>query len=95
MIDYTFEITNVDTTAKCMVVLYRADGFDDITVGTRLPLVNETIDQVVIEFAPIKLWEEQTFGFQIPVVGTSGQISSEPEIIEPVIVTIPVERAEL
>lgn len=71
--NYSYTITRVDVDAKCMDVEFKADGFDPITVGVRLPVVGEDIAGVVHAFAPSAFWETPVnTEYQTVEAGTSG-----------------------
>jgi hypothetical protein len=40
-IDYTYEIVEVDAAAKCMVVVYSAEGHETMQIGAPLPFEGE------------------------------------------------------
>jgi len=74
MIEYTYEIVNVDENARCMEVVYSAEGHETMRIGTRLPFEGETLEQVIDSFAPVALWIEKTLPVIIPTVGQTGTV---------------------
>lgn len=98
-ITYTYEIIAVDEAARCMEVVYSAEGHQTMHVGARLPYQGESLEAVIEMFAPVAYWLEQATPVVVPQVGTSGSVSptlpqEQPPsqlgphdmIIEPVIV---------
>jgi hypothetical protein len=72
---YTYQIISVDESARCMEIVYRADGHQTLHIGARLPFEGETLEQVVQAFSPVALWEERARNVVVPVVGASGEIT--------------------
>lgn len=81
-ITYTYEIIAVDEAARCMEVVYRADGHQTMHVGARLPFEGEELSFVIQMYAPVPYWEEQMKPVIVPSVGTTGELSSAPPIVE-------------
>ena len=75
-IEYAYEVTKVDTDAKCMEVVYTAEGYDSITVGTMLPYDDEPLENVIKAYAPIRQWIDSKRSFAQIVIGTSGAIKT-------------------
>lgn len=73
-IKFTYEIISVDPQARCMEVVYRADGYETQHIGVRLPFEGESLEQVVLSFAPIPHWEALSRQVVAPAVGSSGEI---------------------
>ena len=44
IIQYTYKIINVDTTARAMEILYVSEGRQTMHIGARLPFEGETIE---------------------------------------------------
>lgn len=86
-IAYNYTIASVDGDAKCMEVVYEAEGCPTMRISTRLPFVDETVEDVVKLYAPINLWEALTAPVIVPEVGVSGSITPVPVV--PFIDTIP------
>ena len=84
-IQYTYTIESVDTAARCMVVIYEAQGHVTQHVGTRIPFEGETLEDVISMFAPVPYWEDQVRPLVAPAVGVSGVISPVVVIAEPVV----------
>jgi hypothetical protein len=87
-IKYTYEIVAVDSAARCMEVVYSADGHQTMHIGARLPFEGEALEDVIRAFAPVPLWEEQSKAVVAPSVGVSGTITPAP-------VPVVVDGAEL
>jgi accessory colonization factor AcfC len=75
-IQYTYTIESVDTAARCMVVVYEAQGHTTQRVGTRIPFEGETLTDVIASFAPVSYWEDQARQLAVPIVGASGTMAS-------------------
>jgi hypothetical protein len=74
-IQYTYEIVRVDEAARCMEVVYTAEGHQTMRIGARLPFVGETLESVIEGFAPVGHWEQQAMSVVVPEVGTTGTIA--------------------
>lgn len=74
-ITYSYEIIAVDEAARCMEIVYTADGHQTMHIGARLPYEGETIEQIVRMYEPVRYWEEQQFLVVVPQVGTTGTIA--------------------
>jgi hypothetical protein len=75
-IEYKYEITRVDETARCMDVVYSAEGHQTMYIGARLPYEGESLQAVVDMFSPVAYWLEQTASVVVPAVGESGTINT-------------------
>lgn len=84
-ITYTYEIVAVDEQARCMEIVYKAEGHQTMRIGARLPFEGEDLTNVVKQFAPIPLWIEIATPMVAPNVGVSGVI--EPELV-PVVIPV-------
>lgn len=82
-IQYTYEIVKVDAAARCMEIVYSAQGHQTMHIGARLPFVGETLEAVVGMFAPVAYWEEQKRPVAVPQVGVVGTVA--PATQEPVV----------
>ena len=78
-ITYTYTIIAVDETARCMEIVYSAEGHQTMHVGARLPYEGETLEQVISMYAPVPYWEEKTRAVVLPTVGVSGVVEPKPE----------------
>ena len=78
-ITYTYEIISVDQVARCMEVVYSAEGHQTMHIGARLPFEGESLEAVIKAFAPVPLWLELATPVVAPPVGLSGVISPDPE----------------
>jgi hypothetical protein len=75
-IDFSYEIIAVNEAAKCMEVVYTAQGRQTMHIGARLPFEGETLEAVIRMYAPVRYWEEQELTVVAPAVGTSGFLSA-------------------
>jgi len=73
-IAYTYEIVLVDEAARCMEVVYSAEGHQTMRIGARLPFDGESLESVIKAFAPSSLWRELAATVVVPVVGHRGYI---------------------
>lgn len=71
-INYTYEIISVDEQARCMEIVYRADGHPTQHVGARLPYQGEALIDVVSMYAPVAYWQSLIAPVSVPSVGTMG-----------------------
>lgn len=78
-ITYTYEIISVDEAARCMEVVYSAEGHQTMHIGARLPFEGESLEGIIKAFAPVPLWLELATPVVAPPVGLSGTIVPEPE----------------
>lgn len=80
-IEYKYTIASVDANARCMEVVYEAEGHQTMHIGARLPFEGESLEDVIQQFAPLAYWDEQQRPVVAPTVGTSGTLSppSAPE----------------
>jgi len=85
--NFSYTIFAVNEAARCMEVIYTADGHQTMHVGARLPFEGENLEDVIRAFAPISLWDEQTRAVITPTVGASGtlEIFTAPQPNEPVV----------
>jgi hypothetical protein len=74
-IQYTYEIVSVDAAARCMEVIYRADGHQTMHIGARLPYEGEALEDVIAAYAPVPHWKEQRLPVVVPQVGASGTVA--------------------
>lgn len=81
-ITYTYEIISVDEAARCMEVVYSAEGHQTMHIGARLPFIGEELENVIKAYAPISFWIETQMQVVAPQIGVSGTIT--PPIEEPV-----------
>jgi hypothetical protein len=91
-ITYTYKIIAVDETARCMEVVYSAEGHQTMHIGARLPFEGETVESVIKMYAPVPLWLELSTPMVSPPVGLTGTIAPEPEP-EPELELEPVVRS--
>lgn len=75
-ITYSFEIISVNEQARCMEIVYTAEGHQTMHIGARLPYEGETLEQVIRLYEPVRYWEEQQTPVIAPQVGTIGTLES-------------------
>jgi hypothetical protein len=73
-ITYTYEIISVNESARCMEVVYSAEGHKTLHIGARLPFEGESLEAVIKMYAPLPYWHEAKRNVAPPQVGTSGQL---------------------
>jgi hypothetical protein len=78
-ITYAYEIISVDEAARCMEVVYSAEGHQTMHIGARLPFEGESLESVIKAFAPVQLWVSLAAPVVVPPVGLIGTIAPEPE----------------
>jgi hypothetical protein len=78
-IKYNYEIINVDETARCMEVVYSADGYETIHISARLPYYGETLESVLTMYSPVCLWLEKERAVVSPQVGNKGEVDLTPQ----------------
>lgn len=90
-ITYTYKIISVDEAARCMEIIYSADGHQTMHIGARLPFEGEALEDVVKAFAPVTLWTELSMAVVAPEVGVSGTITPESAqiIVDDTTATLP------
>lgn len=81
-IEYKYTIASVDANARCMEVVYEAEGHQTMHIGARLPFEGESLDDVIRQFAPLAYWSEQQRPVVAPTVGLSGTLAPIP-VVEP------------
>ena len=84
-IQYTYTIESVDTAARCMVVIYEAQGHATQHIGTRIPFEGESLEDVIATYSPEAYWAEQQTHVVAPTVGATGVISPAPVAQEVVV----------
>ena len=77
-ISYAYEIISVDEAARCMEVVYTAEGRQTMHIGARLPYADETLEAVIDMHSPVAYWLAQERAVQVPQVGTSGVVAPQP-----------------
>lgn len=77
-INYTYEIAAVDQEARCMEIIYTADGHPPQRIGARLPYEGEQLESVIVMYAPLAYWESLQAPIIIPVVGATGSRPDMP-----------------
>lgn len=79
-IEYTYEIVSVNEAARCMEVVYSAEGHQTMHIGARLPFVGESLESVIEAYAPVPLWLEMVTPVSVPQVGVSGTVTPTPVV---------------
>lgn len=74
-IEYTYEIIKVDEAARCMEIIYTANGHQTMHIGARLPFEGETLESVIRQYSPVAYWQEQKRPLAIPSVGSKGTLA--------------------
>jgi len=74
-ITFTYTVAAVDEAARCMEVIYTSAGRQTMHIGTRLPFEGESLEDVILAFAPIAFWKEQVLSVIVPVIGLTGEIT--------------------
>lgn len=82
-ITYTYEVLSVDEAARCMEIVYTAEGHQTMHIGARLPFAGELLEDIIKAYAPVRFWEEAAMQVVIPQAGTSGQIVPSPRTESP------------
>lgn len=78
-IEYTYEIISVNEAARCMEVVYSADGYQTMHIGVRIPFEGESLEAIIQAYAPLAYWRDQKRVVVPPPVGASGQLrEAEP-----------------
>lgn len=93
-INYTYEIASVDEQARCMEIIYRAEGHPEQRVGARLPFEGEALEGVVNMYAPVAYWESLQAPVVVPEVGTVGTSPQLPPSPEPLLTPEQIEEAK-
>lgn len=81
VIQYTYTIINVDQQARCMEIVYEAEGQPVQHVGARLPYEGETVEAVVQMYAPVRYWEELNAPVAPVTPGQTGSIVVPPPYV--------------
>lgn len=74
MIQYTYEIRAVDSRNRVMEVLFSSFGRPSVTVSTRIPFANETMEDYIKTIAPLQMWEDMDKPVHDIVIGQGGVI---------------------
>lgn len=82
-ITYSYQIISVDEAARCMEVVYTADGRQTMHIGARLPYEGEELEAVIAMYSPVAYWLEQERVVQVPQVGATGTIVPTLSVEEP------------
>jgi len=74
-IQYTYQVIKVDEEARCMEVVYSAEGHPTMHIGARLPYAGETLEEIIAMYSPVAYWEERQRQVLLPTVGATGTIN--------------------
>ena len=77
-ITYSYEIIVVNEAARCMEIVYTADGHQTMHIGARLPYQGETVEDIIRMYEPVRYWEEQQTPVVVPQVGLTGTLAPLP-----------------
>lgn len=77
-ISYKYTITNVDEAARCMEVVYEANGYQTMHIGARLPFEGEPLEAIVEMYAPVSYWEQSSKPVATVQAGFSGVVEVAP-----------------
>lgn len=80
-IKFNYEIISVDEAARCMEVKYAADGYATMHISARLPFVDESLEAVILSYAPIQLWEDSVKPVAPPTAGQTGELTPPALVI--------------
>lgn len=58
--NYTYTIKRVDINSMCMDVEYSCDGKETVLVGVPVPKEGDSLESVLVRFAPMGVWEPDT-----------------------------------
>ncbi len=87
MIEYQWRVLESHAENRCMTVEYSSENRQTFVISTRLPTVDETLDDVIASFAPISAWLEAEKPVVAVQAGTSGsQTTSGPAEAQPSLV---------
>jgi hypothetical protein len=79
-INFSYEIVSVNKQARCMEIVYTAEGYPTQHIGARLPYEGEELKTIIHMYAPIYNWLELNKTVIVPEVGTSGYMPLADEI---------------
>jgi hypothetical protein len=77
-IKYNYKIISVDEAARCMEVVYSADGYETMHISARLPYDGESLESVLTMYSPVNLWLEKERTVVTPQVGKVGEVDLTP-----------------
>lgn len=87
MIEYQWRVLESHVEDRCMTVEYSSENRQTFVISTRLPTVDETLDEVIASFAPINAWLEAEKPVIAVQVGASGsQTTSDSSEVQPELV---------
>jgi len=77
-IQYKFTVVSVDQAARCMEIVYEAEGHQTMHIGARLPYAGESVEMIVRMYEPVQFWLSQLAEVIVPEVGASGVLAPIP-----------------
>ena len=73
--EYTYKVVLVEPENHYMELEYYRDGFDPVLVGARIPMNEQTLDQIAGIYAPVAVWNAPTDVYHVPEVNDTGAYS--------------------
>jgi hypothetical protein len=84
IVNYSYEIINVDKEAKTMEIVYTSEKYGTLHVGCRMPWKDETVEDIVLMYNPSAYWLELDREVMDVEVGVKGnQEDSHPHPDDP------------
>lgn len=78
-----YKVLSVDVEANCMEVAFSADGLPTVTVGTTIPLADESMDDAMRAYAPLAVWFPRTDEKMSVDVGSVGSVQATRPLTDP------------
>jgi hypothetical protein len=79
-INFSYKILSVNEQARCMEIVYTAEGHPTQHIGARFPYEGETLEQIIRMYAPLVHWHELKKVVVVPEAGISGYMPLADEI---------------
>ena len=73
--NYTWKVVDSNDATKSMLVEYSLEGYSNHLVGMPLPTEVISLEQRVVQYAPIALWEYTMISHVAVLVGATGSNS--------------------
>lgn len=83
--DVHYEVISVNEEARCMELIYTADGHPTQHISARLPYEGESLDDVAQMYSPVAYWRELQAVVVAPQVGATGMFN----VLEPSDIVVP------
>lgn len=74
-ITYNYEIISTDAQARCMEVVYTAEGRKPVHISARLPYVGEQLSDIIAMYSPVAYWKELEAEVVVPAL-VSGTVEA-------------------